>query len=182
MTVFKNKLETFRDWLTSQGQIDLWPSDETVIEVINKNPKGKFKDYLRTLKKIGDSYEKVPEANVVCDLPPETEPTATGNLGENAMNNENATQQVGEIVSDIENAVGGEKEFNRMLDAIEAQTALQAMITNGNRVDKSAALVVSKSTNWASRHPKTAVAVGVATVAAAGVGVYHLAKIAKTYI
>lgn len=197
MTVVKNKFETFRDWITSQGQSDLWISDEVVTEVIRHNPKGRFKDYLKALKALSEGYEVV---EPVCGLPPEptvTQPNASDDsLGENTMINKNEIQQVnvsaqcdspeelklGEILCDIEKAVGGEKELDRMLNAFEAQTALQAMISKGNRLDRSAALVVSKSTNWASRNPKTAVAVGVATVAAAGVGVYHLAKIAKAYI
>lgn len=185
MAAFKSKLETFRDWMISQGESDLWISDEVVTEVIQHDPKGKFKDYLRALKKIVDSYDKLTEVNVVCDLTAEEtpEPTVSNSLGENTMNKENATQQdLGEILHDMEGVVGGEKELKRMLGAFEEQATLQAMITHGNMVDKSAALVISKSTSWASRNPKTATAVGVATVVAAGVGVYHLAKIAKTYI
>ena len=174
-----NKLEAFRDWILTSGNQKLWSSDEEVIDIIKSNPRGKFKEYLKAMQQ-----------NVNAVQTPETDPIQTeceANMFDKNSAKENAEvisirEKMAKSESTISEAIGDEKHVLRIGRAMSAQLEIQAKIIAGNRADKIAASVINRSTTWANENPKTALAVGTVTVVAAGVGVYHLAKMAKQYI
>lgn len=92
-----------------------------------------------------------------------------------------ATEQVSK---DLFDGLITDKDLEKIQKNLEIQTLL--LVTNvGNntsRVNKIATGVVVEVNGWAAKNPKTAVAVGAATVAAAGYGLYQMAKLAKKYI
>lgn len=188
MTAIKNKFETFRDWMITQDHYDLWSSDEVVQDIVDNNPRGKFKEYLKELKTLSQS-----------PLVKETEYTAPVNKEINEpqeevkMTNESVQQnelhvlspedkEMAEMAEKIDLIAADKAAAGRLERSMKSAMGLQIAMNSEKKIDKSAALAVSKAVNWASDNPKTAIVVGGATVVAAGVGIYHLAKMAKQYI
>lgn len=170
----KTKFEEFRMWVINQGEYDCWTCDADVLAIIEANPQGKFKAYLHELKSIMIINTEAMTMETVKEV--ESKETVEVDA---VLNPQGLEQEI--TAAGLDGAFQNDVHSKRIGKTIIAQLHLQSQIVNGNAVNRYAASVVCSSTNWASNNPKTAVAVGVTTLAIAGVGLYHLGKIAKQH-